>query len=27
VPSGNEEDWSAISRRDLVDEIGEGGSS
>src|SRR5436309_2193539 len=27
VPSGNEEDWSAISSRDLVDEIGEGGSS
>src|SRR2546430_9023224 len=27
VPSGDDEDWSAISRRDLVDEIGEGGSS
>src|SRR5213082_4056828 len=27
VPSGDDEDWSAISRRDLVDEIGEAGSS
>ena len=27
VPSGDEEDWHAISTRDLVDEIGEGESS
>src|SRR5436190_219203 len=27
VPSGNEEDWSAISSRGLVEDIGEGGSS
>jgi acetoin:2,6-dichlorophenolindophenol oxidoreductase subunit alpha len=27
IPSGEEEDWHAISTRDLVDEIGEGGSS